>query len=159
MQTLSQEKTMLYLTDFPLNINNLDIQEFLTNYKDKIIYINTEQNQKNKDKRKPLSIKVLFKDYESANKCRTEMNLRKIRQKSIRIMWDERDTSIRYNTKNNLFFKGIPKKTTPREVYEYFMQFGDISSCTHRAVCPTQPDGETPNPIQPIGKDSGNNRR
>jgi len=129
MQTLSQEKTMLYLTDFPLNINNLDIQEFLTNYKDKIIYINTEQNQKNKDKRKPLSIKVLFKDYESANKCRTEMNLRKIRQKSIRIMWDERDTSIRYNTKNNLFFKGIPKKTTPREVYEYFMQFGDISSC------------------------------
>jgi polyadenylate-binding protein len=44
-------------------------------------------------------------------------------------MWDERDTSIRYNTKNNLFIKGIPKTTTPREVYEYFLQFGDISSC------------------------------
>jgi len=129
MKTISQEKTMLYLTDFPLSITNLDIQEFLSNYKDKIIYINTDQNSKNKDKRKPFSIKVLFKDYESANKCRTEMNLRKIHQKSIRIMWDERDTSIRYNTKNNLFFKGIPKKTTPREVYEYFLKFGDISSC------------------------------
>ena len=44
-------------------------------------------------------------------------------------MWDERDTTIRYNTKNNLFIKGILKKTTPREVYEYFLKFGDISSC------------------------------
>ena len=57
------------------------------------------------------------------------MNLRKIRNKSIRIMWDERDSSITHNIKNNLFFKGIPKSTTAREVYEYFMQFGDISSC------------------------------
>ena len=30
---------------------------------------------------------------------------------------------------------------------------------SHRAVRPTQPDGEAPNPIQPIEKDSGNNRR
>jgi polyadenylate-binding protein len=57
------------------------------------------------------------------------MNLRKLRGKSVRIMWDERDISIRYNTKNNIFIKGIPKTTTPREVYEYFLQFGDISSC------------------------------
>ena len=84
---------------------------------------------KNLKKEVILYQKVLFKDYESANKCRTEMNLRKIHHKSIRIMWDERDTSIRYNIKNNLFFKNIPKTTTPREVYEYFMKFGDISSC------------------------------
>ena len=57
------------------------------------------------------------------------MNLRKLRGKSVRIMWDERDISIRYNIKNNIFIKGIPKTTTPREVYEYFLQFGDISSC------------------------------
>ena len=129
MSNFSHEKTMLYLSDFPLSITNYDIQEFLSNYKDKIILINPDQNPKNKDKAKPLSIKVLFKDYESANKCRIEMNLRKIRGKSIRIMWDERDSSIKYNTKNNLFFKNIPKSTSPREVYEYFMKFGDISSC------------------------------
>ncbi len=129
MTMISQDKTMLYLTDFPLSVTNLEMQECLSNYKDKIVYINQEQNPKNKDKRKPFSIKVLFKDYESANKCRIEMNLRKIHQKSIRIMWEERDSSIRYNTKNNLFFKNIPKSTTPREVYEYFMQFGDIFSC------------------------------
>ena len=129
MSMISQEKTMLYLTDLPFGISIQDVQDFLSNYLDKIQYINPDQNPRNKDNRKPLAIKVLFKDYESANKCRIEMNLRKLRSKSVRIMWDERDTSIRYNTKNNLFIKGIPKKTTPREVYEYFLQFGDISSC------------------------------
>ena len=120
---------MLYLTDLPFGISTQDIQEFLSKYRDKIIFINPDQNPRNRDKRRPLAIKVLFKDYESANNCRIEMNLRKMRGKSVRIMWDERDASIRHNTKNNLFIKGIPKTTTPREVYEYFLKFGDISSC------------------------------
>ena len=120
---------MLYLTDFPNKITIQEVQDFLSKYSENIIGINTDQNQKNKDKKKPLVIKVLFKNYESANKCRIEMNLRKMRNKSIRIMWDERDSSITHNTKNNLFFKGIPKSTTPREVFEYFMKFGDIFSC------------------------------
>ena len=124
---MSQEKTMLYLTDLPFGASVPEIEEFLNKYKDKIILINPEQNPRNN--RKTLAIKVLFKDNESANKCRIEMNLRKLRGKSVRIMWDERDTTIRYNIKNNLFIKGIPKTTTPREVYEYFLQFGDISSC------------------------------
>ena len=126
---ITQEKTMLYLTDLSFGISIQDIKDFLSAYKDKIIFINPDQNQRNRNSRKPLAIKVLFKDYESANKCRLEMNLRKLRGKSIRIMWDERDTSMRYNTKDNLFIKGIPKTTTPREVYEYFLKFGDISSC------------------------------
>ena len=126
---ISQEKTMLYLTDLPFGISIQDVQDFLSDYQDKIKYLNPDQNPRNRDSREPLAIKVLFKDYESANKCRVEMNLKKMRGKSVRIMWDERDTTIRYNTKNNLFIKGIPKSTTPREVYEYFLKFGDISSC------------------------------
>ena len=129
---MAQEKTMLYLTDFPSKITSQDIQEFLSEYMENITNIskiNQDQNLNNKEKRKQLAFRVLFKNFESANKCRKEMNLRKIRNKSIRIMWDESDSSITHNTKNNLFFKGIPKSTTPREVYEYFLQFGDISSC------------------------------
>ena len=124
-----KNKTMLFITDFPLKTTNLDIQDFLSKYKDKIISINQDQNPNNKEKRKPLSIKVLFKDYESANKCRIEMNLQKIHQNSIRIMWDEKDSSKIYNTKNNLFFTNIPKSITTRQVYEYFLKFGDICSC------------------------------
>ena len=125
----TQEKTMLYLTDLPYGIGILDIQDFLSQYKDSIVKIITpEMNQRNITKG-AFVIKVLFKDNESADKCRKEMNLRKFRKKSVRIMWEERDTSLRYNTKNNIYIKGIPKTTTPREVYEYFSQFGDIFSC------------------------------
>ena len=122
----AQEKTILYLSELPLQVNIKDIEIFLSKYKDKIAYINIDN--RNVEKKKYLAVKVVFRDSESANNCRIEMNLKKLKGKSIRIMWDERDSSIRYNTKNNIFVKGIPKTTTPREVYEYFLKFGDISS-------------------------------
>ena len=122
----SKEKTILYLTDFPITskISEQDIINFLSSFSESILQVKEE-----KKSHKPLSYKVIFKDYSSANKCRLDMNLKKLKNKSIRIMWDEHDSSILYNTKNNLFFKGIPKNITPRIVYEYFLQFGDISSC------------------------------
>ena len=125
---LNKEKTVLYLTDLPYGIGQVDIINFLYKYKDDIAYINTD-NLRNQNKGKPASIRVFFKESEIADKCRKEMNLKKLLGKSVRIMWVERDTTLRYNTKNNLYIKGIPKTTTPREVYEYFMQFGDIFSC------------------------------
>ena len=125
----TQEKTMLYLTDLPYGIGILDIQDFLSQYKDSIVKIITPEMSQRNITKGSFVIKVLFKDNESADKCRKEMNLRKFRKKSVRIMWEERDTSLRYNTKNNIYIKGIPKTTTPREVYEYFSQFGDIFSC------------------------------
>ena len=126
----TNDKTMLYLTDLPYRISILDIQDFLSKYKDDIAKImSPEINQRNIIKGKPIAIKVLFKNNESADKCRKEMNLKKLWNKSVRIMWEESNTSLRYNIKNNIFIKGIPKTTTPREVYEYFMQFGDIFSC------------------------------
>ena len=126
----TNDKTMLYLTDLPYRISIFDIQDFLSKYKDDIAKImSPEMNQRNIIKGKPIAIKVLFKNNESADKCRKEMNLKKLWNKSVRIMWEESNTSLRYNIKNNIFIKGIPKTTTPREVYEYFMQFGDIFSC------------------------------
>ena len=126
----TNDKTMLYLTDLPYRISIFDIQDFLSKYKDDIAKImSPDMNPRNLIKGKPIAIKVLFKNNESADKCRKEMNLRKLRNKSVRIMWEESNTSLRYNIKNNIFIRGIPKTTTPREVYEYFMQFGDIFSC------------------------------
>ena len=126
----TNDKTMLYLTDLPYRISIFDIQDFLSKYKDDIAKImSPDMNPRNIIKGKPIAIKVLFKNNESADKCRKEMNLKKLWNKSVRIMWEESNTSLRYNIKNNIFIRGIPKTTTPREVYEYFMQFGDIFSC------------------------------
>jgi len=125
----SNTKNTLYLTDFPFSskVTENDIFSFLSDYTPSIREVKFDK--KSYEKRKSISFKVSFKDYSSANKCRLEMNLVKYKNKSIRIMWDEHDTDILYNTKNNLFFKGIPKNISPRTVYEYFSNFGDISSC------------------------------
>ena len=121
--TINKENTILYLTDFPSSYktSEQDIKIFLNSFSESILEIK-------EDKVFPLSYKVFFRDYSAANKCRKEMNLKKIKNKSIRIMWAEKDTKILHNVKNNLFFKGIPKNISPRNVYEYFSQFGDISS-------------------------------
>jgi polyadenylate-binding protein len=43
-------------------------------------------------------------------------------------MWHEKDNNIRYNNQGNLFIKNISLNVKPREVYEKFLEFGDIIS-------------------------------
>ena len=110
----------------PYNTNETDIKLFFKRYGDSISLITI--NQKFQNDTRPISAKVIFKDFFTANQARIEMNLRKLKGHAIRLMWEERDNSIRYNSTTNLFVKGIPFNVQPREVYEYFMKFGDISS-------------------------------
>ena len=121
------EKNILYISDLPYNTNETDIKLFFKKYGDSVSLI-TIRDSKYRNDAKPISAKVIFKDYSTANRARIEMNLRKLKGHSIRLMWEERDNSIRYNSTSNLFIKGIPFNVQPREVYEYFMKFGDISS-------------------------------
>ena len=121
------EKNILYISDLPYNTNETDIKLFFKKYGDSVSLI-TIRDSNIHNYIKPISAKVIFKDYASANRARIEMNLRKLKGHSIRLMWEEKDNSIRYNSTSNLFIKGIPFNVQPREVYEYFMKFGDISS-------------------------------
>ena len=116
------EKTNLKFYDLPQDVVKKDIETFLSQYKEQINSISLEDVKTYK------VAKVSFKDNKSANDCRINMNLKKIKTKSIRILWDEKDFQFRNNNKNNLYIKGIPKSKTSREIYEYFLKFGDISS-------------------------------
>ena len=123
------EKNILYISDLPYNTNETDIKLFFKRYGDNVSLITIRDSKYHKENDiRPISAKVIFKDYETANKARIEMNLRKLKGHAIRLMWEERDNSIRYNSTTNLFIKGIPFNVQPREVYEYFIKFGDISS-------------------------------
>ena len=122
------EKNILYISDLPYNTNEMDIKLFFKRYGDTVSFIALNQKYHNENDTRPINAKVIFKDYATANQARIEMNLRKLKGHAIRLMWEERDNSIRYNSKTNLFVKGIPFNVQPREVYEYFMKFGDISS-------------------------------
>lgn len=122
------EKSVLYVSDLPPSTIVSDLWEFFKGFFDKIAAINLNQSGQHIYPNKKLNAKVVFKDFDSANKARLELNLRKLKGHAIRLMWDERDNSIRYNTNTNLFVKYIPFNITPREVYEFFSNFGDISS-------------------------------
>ena len=57
------------------------------------------------------------------------MNQKKLQNKIIRIVRDERDFLHKNkDSKNNLYVKGIPKNKDPREIFEYFWKFGDVFS-------------------------------
>ena len=122
MSTNTKEKTTIILCDISPDTNETDINTFLSQYKEKITSIQLSE-------KKPYKAMVCFKDYNSANECRINMNQKKIKNKSIRIVWDERDfLQKNKDNKNNLYIKGIPKTKTSREIYEYFLKFGDIFS-------------------------------
>ena len=122
MSINTKEKTTIILCDISPDTNKTDIESFLSEYKEKISSI--QLNEK-----KPYKAMVGFKDYNSANECRINMNQKKIKNKSIRIVWDEKDFLHKNkDNKNNLYIKGIPKTKTAREIYEYFLKFGDIFS-------------------------------
>ena len=118
-----KDKNILYISDLPPNTIETDLQLFLQKYKESIILINIIYHTNPLNQNQNLHAKVVFKDSESANKARIEMNLRKLKGHAIRLMWDEKDNSIRYNSSTNLFIKNIPFNIQPREVYEYFINF------------------------------------
>ena len=122
------QRNILYISNLPYNTNETDIKLFFKNYGNDVTLMGINTRHLNENETNPLSAKVIFKDSVTANKARIEMNLRKLKGHAVRLMWEERDNSIRYNSTSNLFIKGVPFHVQPREVYEYFIKFGDISS-------------------------------
>ena len=95
------EKNILYISDLPYNTNETDIKLFFKRYGDTVSFIALNQKYHHENDTKSINAKVIFKDYATANQARIEMNLRKLKGHAIRLMWEERDNSIRYNSKNN----------------------------------------------------------
>lgn len=54
--------------------------------------------------------------------------MKRLKGKTLNIMWHEKDNAIRYNNKANIFVKGISQTAKPRDVYELFMKYGEIIS-------------------------------
>jgi RNA recognition motif-containing protein len=124
------ERTVLFVSELPENITENDLEVFFQDYKDNILMIQINRSNKVMDYyyNKSLSATVIFKDNKKADEARKGLNMRKIRGKTIRIMWHEKDNRTRYNNQGNLFVKSIPIDMKPREFYELFDQFGDILS-------------------------------
>ena len=127
----TQNKNILFISELPDNTKKVELEGFFYDYKSDIHLMQIDSNIKVYDifnSRKPKAT-IIFKTHEKAAEARNNLNMRRLKGKPLNIMWHERDNSIRYNNKANIYVKGFPKKAEPREIYELFAKFGEIISC------------------------------
>jgi polyadenylate-binding protein len=72
---------------------------------------------------------VNFQTPADAEKATQELNYALIKGRACRIMWSQRDPSIRRNNVGNIFVKNLGPEITTKELYETFKLFGNILSC------------------------------
>lgn len=121
---------ILFLSDLPNSITEDDLKLFFNDFTDKIklISINPSKINPTNKKLKSPTATIIFSDSKSSELVKKNLNLRKIKGKSVRIMWHTKDRNIIENPNTNIYIKNIPDLVTPRDVLEHFTQFGEIVS-------------------------------
>lgn len=72
---------------------------------------------------------VNFQQPADAERALDTMNFDSVKGKPIRIMWSQRDPSIRRSGVGNIFIKNLDKNIDNKAVYDTFSAFGNILSC------------------------------
>jgi len=72
---------------------------------------------------------VNFHNAVDAERALDTMNFISIRQKPCRIMWSQRDPSLRKSGLGNVFVKNLDKTIDNKTLYDTFSMFGNILSC------------------------------
>jgi RNA recognition motif-containing protein len=122
------QKNILQVCDLGESITEGDLEIFFQDFKETILMIQVNRSHRQSEFHKSSNATIFFKENETALNAKNALNLRKLRGKTIRISFFEKENSARYSNVNNLFIKNIPENVTPREFYEFFLKFGDISS-------------------------------
>ena len=123
----AEQKTVLFFADLDPSVVENDIKEFLGDYLNDVAHLTIKVN-----KNSPyVSAIVIFKDHLTAKKAKETLNMKKLKNKSCRIMWHDKEQvkSLTYHSENNnIFIKNIPLEVTPRDVYVEFLKYGEIAS-------------------------------
>ena len=65
----------------------------------------------------------------SAERALDTMNFDVLKGRPIRIMWSQRDPSLRRSGVGNVFIKNLDKTIDNKAMYDTFSAFGNILSC------------------------------
>lgn len=72
---------------------------------------------------------VNFQQPADAERALDTMNFDTLKQKPIRIMWSQRDPSLRKSGVGNVFIKNLDRSIDNKAMYDTFSAFGNILSC------------------------------
>lgn len=72
---------------------------------------------------------VNFQQPGDAERALDTMNFDELKGNPMRIMWSQRDPSIRKSGVGNIFIKNLDKGIDNKQLYDTFSQFGNILSC------------------------------
>ncbi|KAK6618083.1 Polyadenylate-binding protein 1-A [Polyplax serrata] len=72
---------------------------------------------------------VNFQQPADAERALDTMNFEPLKGKPIRIMWSQRDPSLRKSGVGNVFIKNLDKSIDNKAIYDTFSTFGNILSC------------------------------
>lgn len=70
-----------------------------------------------------------FSDTVAAERALDTMNFDSLNGKPIRIMWSQRDPTIRRSGAGNVFIKNLDPNIDTKSIYDTFSMFGNILSC------------------------------
>lgn len=68
----------------------------------------------------------------AAERALDTMNFDTLKSRPIRIMWSQRDPSLRKSGVGNVFIKNLDKSIDNKAMYDTFSAFGNILSCKVR---------------------------
>jgi RNA recognition motif-containing protein len=130
MQNQQQEsKNLLVISDLADNVTDNDLKMFFEAFEDKLVLIQLNKSQNQFQGNRMNSATLVFRENKDADKARIDLNMRKLKGRTVRITWHERDSTLRYQTHLNLYIKNVPVQVTPRQFYEHFLKFGVDIGC------------------------------